>query len=92
MNNIVKCPDCNGLVSKNAICCPHCGRKNKAKMRSKKGGFISLGMISFFWLIAGVGWELSPDGINAHPISVFGVIGIIACIVSAMICFTSPAK
>ena len=92
MANLIECPACKQQVSSNAGTCPHCGepiRKNKC--RSVKGGFISIaaGLILCILMCA---ISQSSDGVSVPPGVYLGFIFLIAGIVGACICFTSPTK
>ena len=92
MSELINCPACQRQVSASAAVCPGCGepiRKNKC--RSKKGGFISL-IVGLLLCILCFAFSSSPDGVSVPPGVYLGVILFIAGIVSACICFTSPAK
>lgn len=92
MSKLIECPTCQRQISASASVCPGCGepiRKNKC--RSKKGGIISL-LAGFLLCILCFASSSSPDGVSVSPGVYLGVILFIAGIVSACICFTSPAK
>ena len=94
LDNLKKCPVCNGVVSPAASKCVHCGhplRKAK-KCRSAAGGWWCL-IIAIFqpfltapFLDKMVGGDYDATGIK---ISVAISIGFI---VACCVCFTSPSK
>ena len=87
MSKLTTCEDCGGQVSINASACPHCGARRRNRCRSKIGGFISLPLIWVFAAIGGYGKHC-----DSEILSVIGVMGAIAAIVSVAICFTAPSK
>ena len=90
MANLIECPTCKQQISSNAASCPHCGeiiRKNKC--RSKKGGFISLGVGLALCIAFGIIGNHVDESLALFK---WGVFLLILGVVGACICFTSPSK
>ncbi len=90
MAKLIECPTCKQQISSGAASCPHCGEPIRAgKCRSKKGGFISLGvglaLCLAFFIIGGC----TEEGLVFFK---WGVLLLILGGVGACICFTPPSK